>query len=210
MIDALIHAGIGLFVSFMGSIPFGSVNLSVMQVSISRGFRDAVEFVLGAVMAEMVYAFIAIKLAHLIAGSLAINLTIEVIAVVVLTLLGIYYLLKKVHNEHIQVKKEKFNPFQKGVLVGFINPMAIPFWITYTTYFEINHFIHLNAINTLFYIVGIAIGSFCLLTLFAKGAKRLDEKIDIGEHLINRIIGSALLLMACYQLGHVLLVTLKK
>lgn len=209
MIEALIHAAIGLFVSFMGSIPFGSVNLSVMQMSISRGLRAAIEFIIGAVMAEMVYAYIAIKLAHMLVNNISINLTIEIVAISILTVLGVYNLLKKVH-EHHAAKRDKLKPFLKGVVVGFINPMAIPFWITYTTYFELNHFIHLDAINTLFYIVGIAIGSFCLLALFAKGAKRLDEKIDIGERLINRIIGVALLLMACYQLWHALFVTLKK
>src|SRR6187549_3140647 len=45
----------GLFISFLGSLPLGTLNIAAMQISISDGLQPAILFSLGSLTAEMVY-----------------------------------------------------------------------------------------------------------------------------------------------------------
>src|SRR5215218_9998966 len=45
----------GLFISFLGSLPLGTLNIAAMQIAISDGIQPALLFSLGSLTAEVVY-----------------------------------------------------------------------------------------------------------------------------------------------------------
>ena len=45
----------GLLVSFLGSLPLGTLNIAAMQIGISSGALMALYFSFGSLLAEMVY-----------------------------------------------------------------------------------------------------------------------------------------------------------
>ncbi|MFN5477607.1 MAG: hypothetical protein ACK484_13545, partial [Sphingobacteriales bacterium] len=45
----------GLFISFLGALPMGTLNISSMQIAITDGYYPAVLFALGALLVEMIY-----------------------------------------------------------------------------------------------------------------------------------------------------------
>src|SRR3954467_2173852 len=45
----------GMLISFLGSLPLGTLNVAVMQISISDGLHPAFLFSLGSLTAEIVY-----------------------------------------------------------------------------------------------------------------------------------------------------------
>ncbi|WP_315815821.1 hypothetical protein [Paraflavitalea speifideaquila] len=45
----------GLFISFLGTLPLGTLNVAAMQLSVTDGLRPAFYFALGALLVEMVY-----------------------------------------------------------------------------------------------------------------------------------------------------------
>src|SRR6478672_13869571 len=45
----------GMLISFLGSLPLGTLNVAAMQIAISDGYRPAILFSLGSLTAEMVY-----------------------------------------------------------------------------------------------------------------------------------------------------------
>src|SRR5215203_3829297 len=45
----------GLFISFLGSLPLGSLNIAAMQIAISSGVIQALYFSIGSLSAEVVY-----------------------------------------------------------------------------------------------------------------------------------------------------------
>ncbi|HEX6334787.1 MAG TPA: LysE family transporter, partial [Flavisolibacter sp.] len=45
----------GIFISFLGSLPLGTLNIAAMQIAISDGVMQAILFSLGSLTAEMVY-----------------------------------------------------------------------------------------------------------------------------------------------------------
>jgi threonine/homoserine/homoserine lactone efflux protein len=45
----------GMFISFLGSLPLGTLNIAAMQISISDGVVPALKFSVGALLAEVIY-----------------------------------------------------------------------------------------------------------------------------------------------------------
>ena len=45
----------GMLVSFLGSLPLGTLNVAAMQISVSDGITAAILFSLGSLTAEIVY-----------------------------------------------------------------------------------------------------------------------------------------------------------
>ncbi len=46
---------VGMLVSFVGSLPLGTLNIAAMQIAINNGVVPALEFAVGMLLAEIVY-----------------------------------------------------------------------------------------------------------------------------------------------------------
>src|SRR5690606_6919905 len=51
---------VGLLISFLGSLPLGTLNIAAMQISITDGVRPAMYFILGALLVEIIYVRISL------------------------------------------------------------------------------------------------------------------------------------------------------
>ena len=45
----------GMFISFLGSLPLGTLNIAALQISVSDGLMPAFYFAIGALTAEIIY-----------------------------------------------------------------------------------------------------------------------------------------------------------
>ncbi|HSB94394.1 MAG TPA: hypothetical protein VLC28_14825, partial [Flavitalea sp.] len=50
----------GMFISFLGTLPLGTLNISAMQISVSDGIRPALLFAVGALLVEIIYVRISL------------------------------------------------------------------------------------------------------------------------------------------------------
>src|ERR1700712_3283871 len=50
----------GLMISFLGSLPLGTLNVAAMQIGIAEGFRNAILFSFGSLLVEMIYVRISL------------------------------------------------------------------------------------------------------------------------------------------------------
>jgi threonine/homoserine/homoserine lactone efflux protein len=50
----------GMLVSFLGSLPLGTLNVAAMQISATEGVQAAILFVLGLLTAEIIYVRISL------------------------------------------------------------------------------------------------------------------------------------------------------
>jgi hypothetical protein len=50
----------GLFISFLGTLPLGTLNIAAMQIAVSDGVAPALYFVLGALIIEIIYVRISL------------------------------------------------------------------------------------------------------------------------------------------------------
>ena len=51
----------GMLISFLGSLPLGSLNVSAMQVAITENTRNAIQFSLGVALVEILYVRLSLQ-----------------------------------------------------------------------------------------------------------------------------------------------------
>lgn len=62
----LSHFFIALGLSFIGSLPFGMINMTVAHTAIRKGMQAAIFTALGAALVELIQVFIALKFTWLL------------------------------------------------------------------------------------------------------------------------------------------------
>jgi LysE type translocator. len=50
----------GMFISFLGTLPLGSMNVAAMQIAVSDGIRPGIYFALGVMIVEMAYVRVSL------------------------------------------------------------------------------------------------------------------------------------------------------
>jgi threonine/homoserine/homoserine lactone efflux protein len=190
---------IAFFFSFIGSIPPATINLSIIQLGLEKKMTIAWRFALAASLVEYPYAWLAIKFESLITSSPLVIENFQLITAAVMIVLGILNLWSA--NKPSKFTK-KFNDsgFRRGLILGLLNPLAIPFWIGVTAYLKSQHWITLSNFFELHaYLLGVSMGAFCLLILLAAVAKKIIANFEHNA-LLKRIPGYVMLLLGVYAL----------
>lgn len=133
MLDDLITGvSLGFFLSFM----IGPVFFILIETSITRGFRAALAFDLGVILADAVFFTIAFFSSFRLINSIKDEPSLFIFGGLLMITYGLisYVKLKKVQVETIQiantvVKREYLGLFIKGFLINFINVGVLGFWL---------------------------------------------------------------------------------
>jgi len=174
---------IGLVASFIGSIPPGTLNIMVLQMGLENKLRIALRFILAVAIIEYPYAWIAVEFEHLITSSPIVQQNFKLLAAVVMLALGILGLWSVRKPSPLTVKLQE-SGFRKGLVLGILNPQAIPWWIGMTAYLKSQGWIVLDTGWRLHsYVLGTSIGVLLLLLLLAFMAQKLAS---IMKH--NRVV----------------------
>lgn len=165
----LVHALIGLVLSFIGSIPFGSINVTVIESAILNGFRNALWVIFGASLVEFFQVVIALKFSSLITQYPMTEQILFWMTIPIFIGLAWYYF-KQRRSEQTELHGySKGRGFLKGVIISILNVLAIPFWIFYGTYLDSVDLIDATQnINILVFSFGAFAGMVLLLMVYAK------------------------------------------
>ena len=83
----------GFIFSFIGSIPPGTLNITVLQLGLEKKIAIALRFALAVSIIEYPYAWMGVHFEYLISSSPVVVENFQLIAAVVMTGLGIFNLL---------------------------------------------------------------------------------------------------------------------
>jgi threonine/homoserine/homoserine lactone efflux protein len=201
----LFHLSLGFIVSFIGSIPPASINLITVRIAATKGFREAMWFASGAVVIEFFYSYIAIFFSELLLQNKPLTQFIQIVAIPVFVLLAFLTIRNhtpsenQLNDEELDAANKKGNSFLKGLLMGIVNVLQIPFWMIYGTYFiSIGWLAESFDLVTVF-VVGICMGTFSLLCIFAYFSKKIFKGKSFNRQLFNKILAGIFLLLAFIQ-----------
>ena len=187
----------GFFFSFIGSIPPGTLNLTVLQLGLEEKFKVALRFALAVAIIEYPYAWIGVQFEYLITSSPLVVENFQLIAAVVMTTLGVINLLPSKTPTGF-AKRFSESGFRRGIVLSILNPMAIPYWMGFTAYLKAQGWIDLATPGLLHsYVLGTAVGAMALLSLLIFFARRLAPYVQ-GSKLIKIIPGLVLLALGLY------------
>lgn len=187
--------------SFIGSMTPGTINLSVLRSGLDHKPSVGIKMAFAAAIIEYFYAWIAVVFEDIITSSPLIVANFQLIAAGVMLSLGIITILSA---SNPTMFNEKFNRsgFRRGILLGILNPLAIPYWIGVTAYFKSQGWINLDtAFGLHLYLTGVSLGVFTLLVLVTFGARRLSVILSRHAVLLKKIPGFIMLGLGLYALG---------
>jgi threonine/homoserine/homoserine lactone efflux protein len=199
MTGVLFSFFIGFLFSFLGSIPPGTLNVTVIQLGLEHRLNVASRFALAAGLVEYPYAWLAVTFADLITTSPAVTENIQLISAAVLLVLGIFNF-RAAGKVTRLYSRFHASGFRRGLLLSILNPMAVPFWIGVTAYIKSIRLLALNStVEIHSYLLGVSIGGFVLLILLAYLAKKMVRHFEQNT-ILKKIPGLTLIGLGLYGL----------
>lgn len=196
----ILHAFfIGVVFSFIGSIPPGTLNLSVLQLGLEKKVKVALRFALAVAIIEYPYAWIGVQFEYWITSNPLIIDNFQLITAIVMMAIGFLNLWAAEKPTSFSVKFNE-SGFRRGIILGILNPMAIPFWIGVTAYLKAMGWLNLSTLWLLHsYVLGTSVGALILLIFFALLAGKLAGYIK-NNRIVKRVPGFTLLALGLYAL----------
>ncbi len=196
----------GLLVSFLGSLPLGTLNIAAMQISVSDGVAAAMWFSLGSLLIEIVYVRISLVAMDWIRKQEKILKILEYVTLLIVTALAVSSFYAATHpdvKENV-VLSSSLPKFILGMLMCAVNPVQIPFWFGWSTVLFTKKILlprpdHYNS-----YILGIGIGTFIGNCIFIFGGLLIANRISNNQHILNWIIGGIFAITALIQLWRII------
>ena len=118
MNEIIFHFALGFIAAVIGAVPFGLVNLSVIDNTLSHGERAAFLVSAGATLIEIVFVLLAIFLGSRLAVYIENNRWIEFFILLVLLTAGISFFLRK--NKATDKKVFIMPAFVNGMFLNII------------------------------------------------------------------------------------------
>jgi len=181
----------GMIVSFLGSLPLGTLNVAAMQISVQESIHNAIYFSLGSLLTEMIYVRISLVGINWIRKRKVLLKWMEWIALAIVLALAIGSFIAATHEHHAKnvMLNNNMNRFVLGFLLSAISPMQIPFWFGWSTVLFSKNILQPKNSYYNFYIVGIGLGTLLGNCVFIFGGKYIVEKLNANQSILNWVIG---------------------
>ena len=192
----------GMGISFLGTLPPGTLNISLMQVSIQESVLKAIFFSLGTIIAEMFYIRIALVGITWVNNRKYLFKWFELLTIIIIAALavGSFVAATSSHNTKSIVLSNHMNRFLLGALLSAISPMHLPFWFGWSTMLLTKGILIPEKLNYIIYIIGISVGTFVANCIFIFGGKLIVDKLNTNQNTLNWIIGIVFSITALIQL----------
>ncbi len=181
----------GLIVSFLGSLPLGTLNVAAMQISVQESVQNAILFAFGSLSVEMIYVRVSLVGINWVRKQKKLFRWMEWLTVVIVLALAIgsFAAAMKPHHAKNVILNNNINRYVLGVMLSAINPMQIPFWFGWSTVLFTKNILQPKNSFYNIYIVGIGLGTLMGNCVFIFGGKWIVQKLNGNQNLINWIIG---------------------
>lgn len=195
------------FISFVGSIHPGPLNVSVIKKTLRKGLYKGLILAVGGVIPEIIYGYLAVAGLMIFKDYPQVFTIMNWLVVPILLLMGILSIRHKatneVENQSISIRKG-FASIEliEGFLYSILNPQLLPFWIVLLINYQNYPLLEVNDVLEKFtFVLAAATGAFALNGLYALIANRKKEVIFkyLGENRFNIVLGWTFIVMAIAQ-----------
>lgn len=207
MIELIKAFLVGSFVSFLGQLPLGNMNLTATQLSVQESYRSAWTYGIGIVIVEVIYLRLALTGMDWVVEHKQLFAVMGWLTVVVFVVLGILAFVmahKQTGAKKGLLLNNKMNRFLLGIVVSGINPAQIPFWFLWSTQL-INSKVLLPTTSQFnIFTAGAGFGSLAGLALYIHGGKWVLTKMKTSNRALNIFMGIVFILAGLFQLYNML------
>lgn len=201
----LLYFFIALLATVLGTIPFGPINLSVVNITLKKSLRKVLPFVAAAALIEIVQALIAIFFGAIVDRFLMENAWFQWLVILVFFCAGLFILLKKSKPKQAAKPKLQLPTFFQGILVAALNPQAVPFWLISLAVISESVTLNFGEYRMVSFLLGVFAGKYLALAGFAVFSQKIKGRLKEGSRIIDRVFGSVLIAIAAVQAAKTLL-----
>jgi threonine/homoserine/homoserine lactone efflux protein len=182
----------GLFISIIGIIIPGMLNMTIAKISVKENKHQALRFAFGAVVVVFFQAFLGTYFAKFLDahpvfsdGIKKIGTFIFIALTVVFTILGMRAHKQKTLTVQLENKK---NRFLFGMALSAINMLAIP-WYAFTSLMVASKgWFYYDILSILLFSVAAALGTYVVFYWYAVFFKKIEHKLVFLVKNINFLI----------------------
>lgn len=192
----------GLLISFLGSLPLGTLNVAAMQIGIQESILNALYFSFGSLLVEMFYVRISLVGVDWIRRQKKLMKAMEWFTLLIIMALAAGSFIAAVRDggstKNVMLQNN-MHRFLLGMFMCAINPVQIPFWFGWSTVLFTKKILLPVQMQYNIYIIGIGIGTLAGNCVFIFGGKWLVERIANSQQYLNWVIGGIFALTALIQ-----------
>jgi threonine/homoserine/homoserine lactone efflux protein len=192
----------GMLISFVGSLPLGTLNVAAMQIAVASGVTSAVLFSLGSLTAEIVYVRLSLVAMDWIRKQERIFRILEWVTLIIvfgLAAASFYAALHPATQKNV-ILDSKLPKYLLGFVMSAVNPVQIPFWFGWSTVLFTKKILLPRHDHYNVYIVGIGIGTFAGNLVFIFGGRFIADKISNNQNILNWVVGGIFALTGIIQI----------
>jgi threonine/homoserine/homoserine lactone efflux protein len=195
-----------MVVSFLGSLPLGTLNVAAMQISISDGISEAMLFSVGSLLVEIVYVRVSLVAIDWIRKQEKILRILEWVTLFIVLALAISSFYAALHPKTGKniVLSSTLPKFVLGALMCAVNPVQIPFWFGWSTVLFTKKILLPKQSHYNSYILGIGLGTFAGNCVFIFGGQLMVDKLNANQNILSWVIGGIFAVTAIIQLLRIL------
>ena len=196
----------GLFISFLGTLPLGTLNIAAMQIAVTDGIRPSLYFACGVLLVEIVYVRMSLVAMDWVRKQQRLFRILEWITLFIIVALAVASFVAAADPgvKKNVILSNTMHRFLLGLMMSAINPMQIPFWFGWSTVLFTKKVLLPKNSHYNFYILGIGLGTFTGMCLFIFGGRFLVDSLNAHQKMLNWVIGGIFALTALIQLWRML------
>ena len=198
---------LGFFTAFIGIIPPGLINMTAAKVNLKEGKRNAMWFVLGAILVIFFQSFFAILFAKIINRRPDLVTLLREVGLGIFATLTFYFLVlaKKPKDKTRKFKKNsKTNRFFMGMLLSGLNFFPIPYYVFVSVTLASFKLFSFDPTSIFIFVNGVILGSFLVFYCYISFFNKIENKTDYVTKNMNTIIGSITGLISMITLWNVI------
>ncbi|HEX4850740.1 MAG TPA: LysE family transporter, partial [Puia sp.] len=134
----LFVALLGLLLSFLGQLPLGTISFTTTQIAVQENFGNAWKFSLGVAIMEILYLRLVLSGLDWLMQHQLLYVILGWLTAIFFIMLGILSLLaaqKQQKDQKAFLLKNEMDRFWLGITMSAFNPLQIPFWLLWSSYF---------------------------------------------------------------------------
>jgi hypothetical protein len=192
---------VGFVVSFLGSLPFGYLNLIGFQIYTQKDFMSLIYYLFGIITVESIVIYVTLIFAAKLNSNRKLFQFIEAFSIVFLFLLAyLFYSQSEVSEQNTLTKYLNYSPFVIGVICNGVNFMQIPFWLSWNLYVINAKYIDTTKKSQPYYVLGTLGGSFIGIFTIVMVLNYAKESTSfVSQHLVSLLIPLFFLVLGFYQ-----------
>jgi threonine/homoserine/homoserine lactone efflux protein len=201
----------GALISFVGSLPPGTMNIVATQITAQQGYRAGTLYSIGSMLAEVIIVRLALGGMKRLMSCRQIFHFLDIVTAILLLLMTIGCFVAAVQmNDFVHIlPKSSWHPFWVGLFISAVNPLHLPFWLGWTTLMMNKGIVTPQAKSLNVYVLGISFGTMLGFLTFIYGGYYLMTVFRDRQFEICIAAGSVLLVITYLHIRRMVVAMVK-